>query len=81
MTSRFQHTYLTKNGLQGQLLNTLVGNHDLICKCDEALTHIFLLIAEKAKPTHFTDQEKKLLKDALEKKIQLHPLPETLSMA
>ncbi len=65
MSSRFEHTYLTKNGLQGQLLNTLVGNHDLCCKCDEPLTHLAVLIFEKAKPTNFTEKEKTIIKKCL----------------
>ncbi len=65
MSEFYKHTYLTKNAQQKQLLNTLVGNHDLICCCDEPLKHIFVLIAEKAKPTNFTEQQKKLIKQCL----------------
>ncbi len=57
MSSKFEHTYLTKNSLQKQLLNTLVGNHDLCCKCDKPLTHLAVLIFEKAKPTNFTKKK------------------------
>ncbi len=65
MTEYFQHTYLTKKGLQRQLLNTIVGNHDLVCKCNEPLTHVAALIFEDAKPTNFTEKQKKIIKQCL----------------
>ncbi len=65
MTHLYKPTYLTKNAQQKQLLNTIVGNHDLICNCEEPLKHIGLLIFEKAKPSNFTEEEKKLIKKCL----------------
>lgn len=65
MTHLYKPTYLTKNSQQKQLLNTIVGNHDLICGCDEPLKHLGLLIFEKAKPSNFTEQEKSIIKSCL----------------
>lgn len=65
MSSMYNPTYLGKNALQNQLLNTICGNHDLICKCDEPLKHTALLIFEKARPTNFTEEQKKTIKKCL----------------
>ncbi len=70
MTSMHKHTYYGAKALQSQYLNTICGNHDLMCSCDDPLKHTALLILQKAKPT-FTDEERKLLKDALEKKVEM----------
>lgn len=56
---------MTSNASQKQLLNTIVGNHDLICGCDEPLKHVACLIFEKAQPTNFTEKEKKTIKKCL----------------
>ena len=65
MSDLYKHTYYGKNAVQKQFLNTICGNHDLICCCDEPLKHTALLIFEKAKPTNFTEQQKKLIKKCL----------------
>lgn len=65
MTSNFKPTYLTSNSLQKQLLNTIVGNHDLICGCDSPLKHVACLIFQKAQPTNFTEEEKTTIKKCL----------------
>ncbi len=65
MSDLYKHTYLGKNAQQKQLLNTICGNHDLICNCDEPLKHVCLLIFEKAQPRNFTESQKKLIKKCL----------------
>lgn len=65
MSDYYKPTYLTKNGIHKQLLNTLCGNHDLVCYCDDPLKHLAILIFEKAKPTNFSEKEKKLIKKCL----------------
>lgn len=65
MSDFYKPTYYTKNANQKQLLNTLVGNHDLICGCEEPLTHIGCLIFEKARPTNIPPKYKKIIKKCL----------------
>lgn len=65
MSDNFKHTYYSKKAVQKQLLNTIVGNHDLICCCDEPLTHICGLIFEQAQPTNFTEEQKKQIRKCL----------------
>lgn len=57
--NNYKPTYFTKNAIHNQLLNTIVGNHDLVCSCDEPLIHITNLIFQKAKPTNFSEKDKK----------------------
>lgn len=65
MSDLFKHTYYGKKALQNQLLNSIVGNHDLICGCEDPLKHISILIFEKAKPKNFTENQKKIIKQCL----------------
>lgn len=48
--------------LEKQLLNTVVGNHDLCCGCEDPLLHITNLIFKHAKPKNFTEKEKLQIK-------------------
>lgn len=54
-----------KNAMKNQLLNTIVGNHDLVCSCESPLKHITNIIFEKAPPSNFTEEEKKKIKKCL----------------
>ncbi len=65
MSDYYKPTYMTKNGLHNQYLNSICGQHDLFCKCDEPLKHTAILIFEKAHPTNFTEKEKKCIKKCL----------------
>lgn len=65
MTENYCPTYFTKNAVQNQLLNTLVGNHDLVCGCDKPTAHLAALLFEKAQPTDFTEKQKKQIKKCL----------------
>lgn len=65
MSDFYKPTYFTKNAVQNQLLNTIVGNHDLICSCDQPMTHLACLIFEKAQPTDFTEKQKKQIRKCL----------------
>lgn len=56
---------MTSKALQKQLLNTICGNHDLACGCDDPLKHVACLIFQQAKPTNFTEQEKSLIRKCL----------------
>lgn len=64
MTSMHKHTFYGAKALQDQFLNSICGNHDLMCSCDDPLKHTCLLILQKAKPT-FTDDQKKIIKKCL----------------
>lgn len=64
MTSMHKHTFYGAKALQNQYLNTICGNHDLMCSCDDPLKHTALLILQKAKPK-FTEEEKKIIRKCL----------------
>lgn len=63
--SKCRPTYYNATSIQGQLLNTFVSAHDLTCGCDHPIEHIIWTTATKGKPTRFTDEEKKKLKECL----------------
>lgn len=65
MTENYHPTYFTKRAVQNQLLNSIVGNHDLVCSCDAPMTHLAALIFENAQPTNFTEKQKKQIKKCL----------------
>lgn len=65
MSENFCPTQYNEKALQKQLLNTIIGNHDLICGCNSATTHLAALIFEQASPTNFTNQQKKTIKQCL----------------
>lgn len=65
MSDFYKPTYLQKNALHTQFLNSICNNHDLWCRCDDPLRHTFVLIAEKVKPTNFTEDQKKKIKKCL----------------
>lgn len=65
MSDNYHPTYFTKRAIHNQLLNSIVGNHDLVCSCDAPLIHITNLIFEFAKPTNFTEKEKKQIRKCL----------------
>ncbi len=65
MSENFCPTKYSGKALQTQLLNSIVGNHDLICGCDEPTTHLAALIFEHARPTKFTEQQKKTIQKCL----------------
>lgn len=47
MNSKFEKPSYSNNGLKLQLINTFVGNHDLVCGCTEQLQHIKRLVEEE----------------------------------
>lgn len=65
MSENFCPTKYNGRALQTQLLNTIIGNHDLICGCDHPTTHLAALIFEQASPSNFTDQQRKTIKKCL----------------
>ncbi|AVN68372.1 hypothetical protein [Betatorquevirus homini13] len=58
MSDNYHPTILQNDAVHNQLLNSIVGNHDLVCSCDSPLIHITNLIFEFAKPTNFTEKKK-----------------------
>lgn len=65
MSDNYHPTYFTKRAVHNQLLNSIVGNHDLVCSCDSPLTHVSALIFEHAQPTNFTEKQKKIIRKCL----------------
>ncbi len=63
--SKQRPPYYNSNSINQQLINTLIGNHDLICGCDDPASHLLYLLATKTKPKGFTDEEKENIKKCL----------------
>lgn len=65
MSKNFKHTYYNAKALENQLLNNIVGSHDLICGCPDPFVHLTNLIFTKVKPTKFTTEDKENIKKCL----------------
>ena len=52
----------TKNGIEKQLINTLHGNHDLCCGCNDPGSHLTYLLMKHCQPTSFNKEERKEIK-------------------
>lgn len=64
MTSNYyKKPFLNSKGLEKQYLNSIVGNHDLWCSCDDPIKHTVDTIFTHAKPENFNQETKnKILK-------------------
>lgn len=64
--SKQRPTYYNSTAKDQQLINCMVGQHDLVCGCEEPTAHLAFLLITKAKPTNFTPEEKQQLKKCLD---------------
>lgn len=60
----FQEIPYNKNQLQNQLVNSIVGSHDLVCGCKNPLYHTTFICLQKLAP-ELKKQEKNQLKKCL----------------
>lgn len=65
MSDNFCPPKYSPKALQNQLINSIIGNHDLLCGCDNPTTHLAALLFEKTNPTNFTEEQKKIIRKCL----------------
>lgn len=65
MSTHFKPTFYSNEGKEKQLLNSLVGNHDLVCGCDHPTKHIASIIFKYSQPTEFDKQDTDNIKKCL----------------
>lgn len=63
--SNWKPTYLTNEGKEKQLLNSIFTNHDLCCGCDDPAAHIVALLCKNCEPKKFNEEEKTSIKKCL----------------
>lgn len=63
--SKQKPTYYNSKGIQGQLLNSIISNHDLCCGCDTPGNHLFYLLTDTIQPSKFTPEELQKIKKCL----------------
>lgn len=63
--SKFKECIYGSKGKEKQLTNLLYGAHDLCCSCDDPAAHITLLITPNSKPSSYSSEELKKIKECL----------------
>ncbi len=61
----YKKTFYNASGQQKQLLNCIVGDHDLICCCEEPLQHITDLIFTANPDIKFKEETKQKIQKCL----------------
>lgn len=54
--------YKTERSKNNQIINTIIGTHDLCCGCNDPTSHLTHLLITTCKPTSFNKKEKEEIK-------------------